>query len=73
MWTNLKSVELDIGIAVGKPLYQTLDNLLGTVAVRRDLVAHLEDGTPVLRGQILVRGLGYIIVSIGIHQTILAS
>ena len=61
--TNLECVQLDIGVAMSKTLNQALDNLLGPIRFRRHLVAHLDDGTPVLRRQVLVRRLGYNMVS----------
>jgi sulfur carrier protein ThiS len=42
---------------MGKALDQTLNDLLRAVGIRCDLVAHLDDGTPVLRRQVLVRRL----------------
>lgn len=55
---HLKCIQLDVGVAMGKPLDQGLDGGLGTVAVTGHAVANLHDGGPVLRGEILVCGLG---------------
>lgn len=41
-----------------KSLNHTLDCLLGSVGITRDLVAHLHDGAPVLGGEVLVGRLG---------------
>lgn len=57
--TNLKSIELNVGIAMGQALDHALDRLLGAILVTRHLVAYFDDGTPILRGEVLVRRLGY--------------
>lgn len=41
-----------------KALNHTLNRLLGSVGIARDLVAHLDDGAPVLGGEVLVGRLG---------------
>lgn len=54
----LECVELHVGIAMSKALDQALDDLFGAVGVTGYLVADLDDGAPVLRGEVLVRCLG---------------
>lgn len=44
---------------MGEALDHTLHRFLGTIPITRYLVAHLDDGTPILRSEVLVCGLGY--------------
>lgn len=44
---------------MGEALDHTLHGFLGTVRIARNLVAHLDDGSPVLRGGVLIRRLGW--------------
>lgn len=57
--TYLESVKLNICVSMGEALDHTLHSFLGTMLITRYLVAHLDDGTPVLRSEVLVCGLGY--------------
>jgi hypothetical protein len=45
---NLKSIELHVRITMSQSLDQTLDNFFGAVGIGRDLVAHFDDGAPIL-------------------------
>lgn len=54
----LECIQLNVGISMGEPLDQSLNSGLGAVGVARHAVANLHDGGPVLRGEILVCGLG---------------
>lgn len=56
--THLEGVELHVGVAVGQPLDEGLDCLLGAVGVAGHAIANLHDGAPVLGGEVLVRRLG---------------
>lgn len=61
--TCLKSVELDIGVAMGKAPDDALNSLLGAIWVVAYFVADLDNGAPILRREVLVGGLGYTGVS----------
>lgn len=61
--TYLKSVELDIGVAMGKAPDDALNSLLGAIWVVAYFVADLDNGAPILRREVFVGGLGYIGVS----------
>lgn len=54
----LECVQLNISVSMSKPLDQSLNSGLGAVGVARYAIANLHDGGPVLRGEVLVRGLG---------------
>lgn len=56
--TNLKGVELHVGVAVCQTLDKGLDCLLGAVRITGHAIANLHDGAPVLGGEVLVRRLG---------------
>jgi hypothetical protein len=61
--TYLKSVKLDIGVAMRKTSDDALNSLLGTILVVAHFVADLNNGAPILRSEVLVGGLGYAGVS----------
>ena len=57
--TNLKGIELDVGISMGQPLDKALDGLVGAVGIAGYFVAHFEYGAPVLGCEVLVGRLSY--------------
>lgn len=59
MGANLESIELHVRITMGQSLDQTLDNFFGAIWIARDLVAHFDDGAPVLGGEILIGSSGW--------------
>lgn len=61
--TYLKSVKLDIGVAMRKTSNDALNSLLGAILVVAYFVADLDNGAPILRREVLVGGLGYTDVS----------
>jgi hypothetical protein len=54
---KLERVELDIGVAVGEPLYQRLDGIFCARLRVLDLVADVEDQAPVFAREVLVCSL----------------
>lgn len=58
---------------MSKPLDHALDSFFGSILVARDLIAHLDDGAPVLRCQVLVGRLGYMLSSVSWFDALEAS
>ena len=56
----LKSVKLDVGIAMRETSDDTLDGLLGAILI---VIADLDNGTPIFGCEVLVGGLDYAGVS----------
>lgn len=59
----LKSVKLDVGIAMRETSDDTLDSLLGAILIVAYFIADLDNGTPIFGCEVLVGGLDYAGVS----------
>ncbi|KAI6753191.1 hypothetical protein HG531_005360 [Fusarium graminearum] len=55
----LKSVKLDVGIAMRETSDDTLDSLLGAILIVAYFIADLDNGTPIFGCEVLVGGLDY--------------